>query len=207
MRAPPFLSVLCSQEIPLGCHQKWVVKLGEWLCQEVVKIVPHRHVVFSIPEILRSYFLYERKLLSELSRCGWEALKTFSSTGVRDQKAVLVENIVLSGGSMVAIQSFRDFLGFQHSLHPETGTNRQGFPKKPSAPYSKDLRGGSALLRQVPRPLIKSRREACQGLWPLIDGSRCAQAIFIEMISILESSIFNRQFSIYRAPFFKDCSK
>ncbi len=67
-----------------SCHQKRVVEFGEWLCQEVVKAVPHRHVVLSIPKILRRYFLYDRKLLSDLSRCGWEALKTFYTTGVQD---------------------------------------------------------------------------------------------------------------------------
>ena len=39
-------------------------------------------------ETLRRYFLYDRKLLSELSRCGWKALKAFYTTGVRDSKAV-----------------------------------------------------------------------------------------------------------------------
>jgi hypothetical protein len=86
-----------------------VVEFGEWLCQEVLKAVPHRHVVLSIPKILRRYFLYDRKLLSELSRCGWEALKTFYSTGVRDPKAV--------PGAVVAIQTFGDFLGFHSHLH------------------------------------------------------------------------------------------
>ncbi len=32
-------------------HQKRVVEFGEWLCQDVVKAVPHRHVVLSIPKI------------------------------------------------------------------------------------------------------------------------------------------------------------
>ncbi len=40
-----------------SCHQKRVVEFGEWLCQEVLKAVPHRHFVFSIPKILRRYFL------------------------------------------------------------------------------------------------------------------------------------------------------
>jgi hypothetical protein len=60
-----------------ACHQKRVVEFGKWLCQEVVKAVPHRHVVLSIPKILRRYFLYDRKLLSDLNRCGWEVLKAF----------------------------------------------------------------------------------------------------------------------------------
>jgi len=92
-----------------ACHQKRVVEFGEWLCQEVVKAVPHRHVVFSIPKILRRYFLYDRKLLSELSRCGWEALKCFFKTITRDQKAV--------SGAVVAIQTFGDFFGYHPHLH------------------------------------------------------------------------------------------
>jgi hypothetical protein len=34
-----------------------VVEFGEWLCSHVLKKVPHRHFVFSIPKILRRYFL------------------------------------------------------------------------------------------------------------------------------------------------------
>ena len=44
-----------------------VVEFNDWLCQEVIKAVPHQHVVCSIPDILRRYFVYENKLLSELS--------------------------------------------------------------------------------------------------------------------------------------------
>jgi ribosomal protein S27E len=92
-----------------SCHQKRVVVFGEWLCQEVIKAVPHRQLVFSIPKILRRYFLYDRKLLSELSRCGWESLKTFFQSTTSDPKAV--------PGAVVAIQSFGDFLGFNAHLH------------------------------------------------------------------------------------------
>jgi hypothetical protein len=35
-----------------------VVEFGEWLCLDVLKKIPHRHFVFSIPKILRRYFLY-----------------------------------------------------------------------------------------------------------------------------------------------------
>ena len=66
-------------------------------------------MVLSIPKILRRYFLYDHKLLSELSRCGWEALKAFYTTGVRDPKAV--------PGGVVAIQTFGNLLGFHPHLH------------------------------------------------------------------------------------------
>jgi len=61
LQAPPFLPLLPPE-----------TGSGIWLCEEVLRAVPHRHFVFSIPKILRRYFLYDRKLLSELSRCAWE---------------------------------------------------------------------------------------------------------------------------------------
>jgi hypothetical protein len=35
------------------------VEFGEWLCCDVLKRIPYRHFVFSIPKILRRYFLSE----------------------------------------------------------------------------------------------------------------------------------------------------
>ncbi|MFQ5950084.1 MAG: transposase zinc-binding domain-containing protein [Nitrospiria bacterium] len=92
-----------------SCHQKRVVEFGEWLCQEVIKVVPHRHFVFSIPKILRRYFLYNRTLLSELSRCAWESLKLFFQEAVPKKDAV--------PAAVIAIQTFGDFLGFNPHLH------------------------------------------------------------------------------------------
>ena len=50
-----------------SCHQKRVVAFGEWLCQHVLQRVPYRHFVFSIPKILRRFFLHDRKLLAALT--------------------------------------------------------------------------------------------------------------------------------------------
>ena len=92
-----------------SCHQKRVVEFGEWLCEEVLKAVPHRHFVFSIPKILRRYFLYDRRLLSDLSRCAWETLKEFFQDTVPEEGAV--------PGAVIAIHSFGDFLGWHPHLH------------------------------------------------------------------------------------------
>jgi len=37
--------------------------------------VPHRHIIFSIPKLIRRCFLFDRKLLAALSRIAWETLK------------------------------------------------------------------------------------------------------------------------------------
>jgi len=57
--------------------QKSGIEFGEWLCGNVLKKVPHRHFVFSIPKILRKYFLFNRKLLKELSKVSWDILKNY----------------------------------------------------------------------------------------------------------------------------------
>ena len=58
--------------------------------------------------MLRRYFLYDRRLLSDLSRCGWESLKVFFHEAVPEENAV--------PGAVIAIQSFGDFLGFNSHL-------------------------------------------------------------------------------------------
>ena len=92
-----------------SCHQKRVVEFGEWLCMDVLKKIPHRHFVFSIPKILRRYFLYDRKLLAALSRCAWESLKVFMQQAVPEKEPI--------PGAVIAVQTFGDFLGFNPHCH------------------------------------------------------------------------------------------
>jgi len=74
------------------------VVFSEWVCKEVMEPVTHRHYVFSIPKILRTYFRYSRRLLSGLSRCAYETVKEM-------MQAVLEDNTVVPG-MIVAIQTF-----------------------------------------------------------------------------------------------------
>ena len=92
-----------------SCHQKRVVEFGERLCEDVLKAVPHRQFVFSIPKFLRRYFLYDRKLLSDLSRCGWESLKEFYTAVFPKDDAV--------PGAVIATHTLGDFLGWHPHLH------------------------------------------------------------------------------------------
>jgi len=92
-----------------SCHQKRVVEFGERLCMEVLKKIPHRHFIFSIPKILRRYFLYDRRLLAALSRCAWESLKIFIQDAVPENDPI--------PGAVIAVQTFGDFLGFNPHCH------------------------------------------------------------------------------------------
>ena len=98
-RAAPSFSVRCRRHWRAG--QKRVIEFGEWLCTEVLKSVPHRQWVFSIPKRLRIYFMYDRKLLSKLSRCAWSVLSTYLKHVVPDDSA--------TPGASIAVQTFGEF--------------------------------------------------------------------------------------------------
>jgi hypothetical protein len=69
-----------AHKVSVSSHQKRVVQFAGWLCEEILKTVPHQHLSFSLPKILRRYFLYDRILLSDVSHYGRESLKTFLAT-------------------------------------------------------------------------------------------------------------------------------
>jgi ribosomal protein S27E len=92
-----------------SCHQKRVVEFGEFLCGEVLKQVPHRQWVFSIPKRLRLYFMYDRSLLAKLSQCAWKVLSVYLKQGVSLDDP--------NPGAVIAVQTFGDFLNFNPHLH------------------------------------------------------------------------------------------
>ena len=92
-----------------SCHQKRVVEYGEWLLTNVLKDVPHRQWVFSIPKRLRIYFLYDRKLLAKLSICGWKVINAYWKSAVPHGDA--------APGASIAVQTYGDFLNFNPHLH------------------------------------------------------------------------------------------
>ncbi len=92
-----------------SCHQKRVVEFGERLCAEVLKQVPHRQWVFSLPKRLRIYFMYNRKLLAKLSRCAWKVLGTYLKQSVPFDDAV--------AGAAIAVHTFGDFQQYNPHLH------------------------------------------------------------------------------------------
>jgi hypothetical protein len=75
----------------------------------MLRKVPHRHVVFSIPKILRRYFFYDRDLLSDLSRCAWESLKLFLQETVPEKNPI--------PGAVIAIQTSGDSPNISNRNH------------------------------------------------------------------------------------------
>ena len=92
-----------------SCHAKRCVEFGEWLCLDVLKKVPHRHFVFSIPKILRIYFLFNRNLLKELSRISWETVREYYiNTCIKDEA---------SPAAVAVMQTFGDYLSTGPHMH------------------------------------------------------------------------------------------
>jgi len=60
-----------------SCTKRKSLDLAVFLEEELLKPVPHRHWVWSIPKLLRLHFLHHRKLLPKLCRCTWESITSF----------------------------------------------------------------------------------------------------------------------------------
>ena len=92
-----------------SCHNKKVVQFGHHLKETVLYPVPHRQYVFSIPKILRRYFLYDRKLLGKLSQCAAKSLTKFFKITLGKKTGI--------PGVVMAIQSFGDYARWHPHLH------------------------------------------------------------------------------------------
>jgi len=81
-----------------------VIFVLQWL----IRLRPSPYVL-PFRQILRRYFLYDRKLLADLSRCAWESLKVFLQEAVPENDPI--------PGAVIAMQTFGDFLGFNPHAH------------------------------------------------------------------------------------------
>ena len=74
---------------------------------EVLEKVPHRHLVLSLPKRLRSFFRYDRRLLSILFTAAWQSIKELFD-------AVLPG---ASPGAVLCVQSHGDSLNYNPHIH------------------------------------------------------------------------------------------
>ena len=81
-----------------SCEKKRSLLWAEWLRQEVLAPVPHRHVVLTMPRLLRGIFRKRRELLLDLSQCGAEALSEYMRREVgADARPGIVVSIATAG--------------------------------------------------------------------------------------------------------------
>ena len=92
-----------------SCGAKRAALFSELLQQKILADVPHAQWVFSIPKMLRPYFLFHRELLGELARLAYET--------VREMMSVVVEKPNARPGMIAVIQTFGSSLRWNPHTH------------------------------------------------------------------------------------------
>jgi len=161
---PAFAATPAGKFCP-SCGQKRGVEFGEWLCGQVLRAVPHRHWVFSIPKILRRFFLRDRKLLVESSRCAWETLKAFLQAAVPEPEAV--------PAAVVSTQTFGDypdrFHPHLHVLAPDGAFYGEGLFRVAPQFQLKDL---EKLFRFKVLAMLLRKKKITREFIRMLDGWR-----------------------------------
>ena len=75
------------------------------LQHQILADVPHAQWVFSIPKMLRPYFLHHRELLGDMARLAYET--------VREMMAAAVDEPDARPGMVAVIQTFSSSLKWQ----------------------------------------------------------------------------------------------
>ena len=90
-----------------SCHQKRVLAWGEWVEQVVLRPVPHRQYVFTVPKLIRPFFAFRRSLLGGLCRVVSRSLT--EAYGAAHPRA--------RPGFILFVQAFGDLVNFNPHIH------------------------------------------------------------------------------------------
>jgi hypothetical protein len=106
--APVFVCFTCKSRFCHGCGKKYT---DEWTQKQVECIlnVPHRHMVFTVPEEIRKVFFQDRKKLNELSKEVAELFRYWYRKKARKQKR--------EAGIITVIHTFGRDLKFNPHIH------------------------------------------------------------------------------------------
>jgi hypothetical protein len=91
-----------------SCEKKRQTLWAEWLREDVLEPVAHRHVVLTIPRLLRPLFRRRRELLTELARAAAEAVNEFVRRSLGGEARP---------GMVVSIATAGDLLQWHPHLH------------------------------------------------------------------------------------------
>ena len=82
-----------------SCEKKKQLLWAEWLREDALASVAHRHLVLTIPRLLRPLFRRRRELLAELARAGAEAVKELvrRTSGIPDARPGIVVSVATAG--------------------------------------------------------------------------------------------------------------
>jgi len=103
------LAFSCKQRcLYPSCHAKRQAAFGDFVTQEILEPVPHRHVVISLPRRLRPFFR-RRKWLTRLARLAYETLKELLQAAAGTRTGV--------PGAVACVQSAGSLLDWHPHVH------------------------------------------------------------------------------------------
>ncbi len=106
--AEHLLAFSCRQRgICPSCQAKRSAIFAEWLVEEVLLDVAHRHVVFTIPKALRGLIERERRLHGLMAKAAWETLREMLSKAACEP-----------GGVPGVVASLQTFGSYGANFHP-----------------------------------------------------------------------------------------
>jgi hypothetical protein len=93
-----------------SCAAKRAAALAAFLREEVLAEVGHAQWVFSVPKMLRPYFLHHRPLLGRLCQAAYDAAREMIAAASADGDP-------LGPGMIAVVQTFGDELGWHPHVH------------------------------------------------------------------------------------------
>jgi len=84
-----------------SCEKKRQLLWAEWLCEEVLAQTTHRHVVLTMPRLLRPLFRRRRELLTEMGRAAAEAVSELVRRALGDEARPGVVVSIATAGDLV----------------------------------------------------------------------------------------------------------
>lgn len=121
-RSEYLVSLSCQRRgLCPSCAAKRAAIFGAFLREDILEEVGHAMWTFTIPKILRRYFLHDRKLLGRLSQAAWETVYELMA------EAVGVDGF--RPGMVTVVQSASDDLRWHphvHGIASRGGWDRQG---------------------------------------------------------------------------------
>ena len=134
-----------------SCHQKKVLLFGEFVTGRVLATVPHRHHVFTMPVMLRTYFRYDRDLLKDLCAVAYECLREYLTTSLEMPDGI--------PGVVMTIHTFGEYLDFHPHLHAIVADGLFGEDGSFRVAPARDLRPLENLFRaRLLRMLVQKGR-------------------------------------------------
>ncbi len=110
-RSDYLVAFSCSRRVFCpSCAAKRAAVFGALLHEEILEDVGHAQWVFTIPKLLRPYFLHHRELLGKLSQAAWETVHELIAAAHADDRGI-------RPGMVSVVQTATDLLEWSPHVH------------------------------------------------------------------------------------------